>query len=749
MRFYLLPLTVAGAFSFRVWVGLDHFHKADAIFIAKMANDIASGIAYPLVYYGQNYMGTIESWITAPLFLITGPTWWGVGFAPVMVSSFGVIAFYLLGRSLADERAGIFAAILWAVTPFSMMFYNVTPRGPYPVIVCGSALALFWAVERFKGKRFKPGYGFLMGLTLGLMLWTSVLAAPAIGVVLFFTLAADGRKVINRTNIAGVSGFIAGGLLYLPQAFTAKGEKTLVIELARIGDGVTALAKTVYESFLPYLAMSPPPLLFWSQKTVFTIMTLSLAIMTALVVYRWFKKEKNEPRGGRFTPVLVFTLLFSAAFIVSPTGLDAQPRHILPLYAPMIVATAVGFSRLSIFRGAIPIVVIFAMTLSNGYLNVFTFSVLAKNTSAQEKIVKEAADILINRNVHSLTHNDYELRNRLMWEAATRGYLLDTMGYSGSRDPKMTLAVERDKKAAFGFPLAWIKNFAANYRSCCGDDFKVETIPGMAIILPGKPVWRATESIPPAKWRLAGQYKALGDRKFTTTLATENSFIIELDRPAPVSKVRIVYGGRRPVRMAISLSNDRTDWLTVKPASGPSPFVPADSKSFFRTGFRPEREFEEINFPPAGARYIRFEVKQPPGQVFDIHELFIYRAAFGANAKAGKTASPDDIAKAARQSGVKLLASDRWLAATLFDMKKDFKSVTPPFRSFDKRLQTSRLKPEGLGALVEKADKAELSALLEKKKIKYQKTDLGDKTLYSIKSGDGTLWWTGFTLIDW
>ena len=282
--YFLLAITTA-ALYFRVWLSVGHFHKADAIFIAKMAQDIATGQNFPLIYYGQNYMGTIESWITAPLFYFTGPTWWGIGFAPVIVSTIGVFAFFLLGRSLADDRAGLVAALLWAVTPFSMMFYNITPRGAYPEVVCGSALALYFAVEKARGEKFSSSAGFAMGLILGLMLWTSVLSAPAIAVVLFFTLIADGRRVINRTNLAGVVGFVTGGILYLPQAIAAKGEKTLGINFSIMEKNAKVLSNTIYESFLPYPAMNPPGWLFSTQNAVFTVLAISFLAMTIVTFF--------------------------------------------------------------------------------------------------------------------------------------------------------------------------------------------------------------------------------------------------------------------------------------------------------------------------------------------------------------------------------------------------------------------------------------------------------------------------------
>ena len=141
--------------------------------------------------------------------------------------------------------------------------------------------------------------------------------------------------------MALLSGLLISGVLYLPQAMATKGEKTLDVDFSQLEQSATSFFTTIYQSFLPYPDMNPPEILVSTQKAVFIIMAVSFFVMTFETFYRLIVRKIGEPRGSRFLPVLIFALLFSAAFLANPKGLAAQSRHILPLYTPLIAATAV------------------------------------------------------------------------------------------------------------------------------------------------------------------------------------------------------------------------------------------------------------------------------------------------------------------------------------------------------------------------------------------------------------------------
>lgn len=50
------------------------FFESDQAIIGLMAKHLAEGRAFPLFYYGQIYMLAVDAWISAPFFLVLGPT---------------------------------------------------------------------------------------------------------------------------------------------------------------------------------------------------------------------------------------------------------------------------------------------------------------------------------------------------------------------------------------------------------------------------------------------------------------------------------------------------------------------------------------------------------------------------------------------------------------------------------------------------------------------------------------------------
>ena len=59
--------------------------------------------------WGYDYMGTLESFVAAPLMLVFGPTRFALNLAPVLFSMLFAYAAYLLAREAAGFRAGVWA----------------------------------------------------------------------------------------------------------------------------------------------------------------------------------------------------------------------------------------------------------------------------------------------------------------------------------------------------------------------------------------------------------------------------------------------------------------------------------------------------------------------------------------------------------------------------------------------------------------------------------------------------------------
>ena len=68
----VLAAVVARGFVF-VWWEQASFDSDQAV-VGLMAKHLSEGRAFPLFFYGQNYMLAVQAWIAAPVFLVLGPT---------------------------------------------------------------------------------------------------------------------------------------------------------------------------------------------------------------------------------------------------------------------------------------------------------------------------------------------------------------------------------------------------------------------------------------------------------------------------------------------------------------------------------------------------------------------------------------------------------------------------------------------------------------------------------------------------
>ncbi len=744
IEFISLLLVGLAAFIYRFLSASGYFQKADGVVIAMMADDIAKGVNFPLIYYGQFYMGSIEAWITAPLFMITGPTWWGIAFAPIFVSTIGVIPFYFLGKSLGGKASGMAAALLWAITPFAVNFYNISPRGCYPEVLCGGAALLWYATERFKGASFGSVPSFFIGALTGLLLWTSLLSVPAITVVALSVVWASRLKIFQRENIILAVGFAVGAAPFLAILSFVKGDTTTKIGFSNPWQRADAFFETLKSLFLPYPSMGPSTLLTFIGWASLFIM--SVCLIMALILSITKRRSGSDIEWRNAIPLTVFTVVFLALYLLNESSLSQQSRYLLPIFIPLIVATAMMFARIWSNRKIVALILPMVVIVSAYFNNDFIFTNVKKQNIADRKLIENAVTRFSGLGLSSVIWVDYERAHQTTYEAMIRGVKLRCMDIEGSRSEVITYEVEKDLNT--GVVITTAESEILNQlKSCCQDDYKLNKAAGAKVLSGMKPVRRPALSIPPEQWILPETLKALGDRRFSTTIASNKSFTVELKEPARITKIRAIIGGRQPQSTAIMVSVDGSNWLTAAKAVGPSLFVPAGPKVYTRAVLGYDREHQEWNFPPVEAKFIKFKIEHPEDKLFDIHELFIYKAA----KEPVIDPSPKSVYEAAQNAAVNLLAANRWYAANLlFFENRKFNVIKPTLRPVDPVYSSSRIAIEpGLGVMVEMSDALELSDRLNKKKIEFSETKLSASQLFTITGGAGDGWWTGFTLIDW
>ncbi len=205
----------------------------DEALIGIQAEHILRG-QFPVYFYGQSYMGSLETYLIAGVIAVTGPTAWALRVVPIALSLALVYLTWRLARALLPREgratpllAGL-AALVAAVPPV----YDATTElrawgGQIEVYVITVALLLA-TVEL--SRRMRDGAGTwelarrwaVWGFLAGLGFWVNPLISYALvacglwlAVAVARRLAAGGRTAAAQSGLgalAAIAGVALGGL---------------------------------------------------------------------------------------------------------------------------------------------------------------------------------------------------------------------------------------------------------------------------------------------------------------------------------------------------------------------------------------------------------------------------------------------------------------------------------------------------------------------------------------------------------
>ena len=147
--------------------------------IGLAALHIADGRAFPVYFYGQHYMGTLEAYLAAPIVALTGPSVLALRVPNLVLYAVFLLVMWLLTRRLYTAWFATFVVGVLALGSDRILRNQLIAGGGYPEInPAGAALVLLSVV--LATRRSIPLYG-LFGLIAGLMVWDDQLVAPVRG----------------------------------------------------------------------------------------------------------------------------------------------------------------------------------------------------------------------------------------------------------------------------------------------------------------------------------------------------------------------------------------------------------------------------------------------------------------------------------------------------------------------------------------------------------------------------------------
>jgi hypothetical protein len=339
---------------------------SDEAIVGLMGRDILLGRGVPVFYYGQHYMGSLESIMASASFAVFGVSTLSLQLVPLIWSLALIAIVYCLGRSISGRRTGLIAATLMAAPPPALLVWSSKARGGFIEVVVLGAIALLVTVQWIRHHPGRLVYPAALGGVLGIGWWVNnqiiyfILPISIICAIHAFSrsmrLGAPGVSESDTMNLpkgvgaivgVGVASFFLGSAPYwwynISLGFPSAG-MFKVASWEQFWNHLEGLQTTA----LPAIVGAQR---FWQRLPVFPFsrhLALLLYVLPILLLVgaRWRQMMGlASGRIDRARPIellVLFCVSCCLIFAVSSFGWLVQaPRYLLPLYVGLYPLIAV------------------------------------------------------------------------------------------------------------------------------------------------------------------------------------------------------------------------------------------------------------------------------------------------------------------------------------------------------------------------------------------------------------------------
>ena len=333
-----------GAFSF----------NSDEAIVGLMARHILEG-EWPVFFYGQAYMGSLDAALIALGFMLFGSEVFVIRMIQIMLYLGTIfLTVNLCARIFRSQLAGLVSGLLLAVPTVNVTLYTTVSLGGYGEALLIGALLLLLAIQieetpdnplfyLFWG--FFSGLGFwAFGLTIAYILPTSVIVVRSLL-----------RSRRSRRWVRGALILLAGSIGALPLIIWAceNGVSVLVQELFGSAIAVDAgadillmLAKHIQYYFLfgitVTLGFRPP----WTTEPI-ALLLIPLALVFWMLVFIQIFRRLRDESTHRWSYWMIAGVmgLVILMFVFTPFGSDPSGRYFLPIYVMLTIFAGDFFAQ--------------------------------------------------------------------------------------------------------------------------------------------------------------------------------------------------------------------------------------------------------------------------------------------------------------------------------------------------------------------------------------------------------------------
>ena len=335
-----IALRLYGAWAAR------YIANPDCGIVALMAKHMSQGEAFPVFFYGQAYMGSLEPAVSALFCRLLGVGGFPVCLGPAFLGMLLLPIVFMWARDAAGNAAGLAALAVCIIGPHAFFMSQAAPRGGYmATLLLGTSV--MWlcanAAQTAKGgTAMGSGKAFLIGLLAGLGWWTNQLIVAAL--VSAFTVIMIGHKgrppltVVCTATIA----FLLGSLPFWIWNAThewATFDMAANIKAIDLKTGVQFLPER-YARLMSY----------WSWPGILRSIAHALPIVFVSSGFVWGAIHLRRDAALHMVCIGLFFAISLYLFAGSKYASMNTARYLLPLVPAS--AILIGFLSHAIFRRA-------------------------------------------------------------------------------------------------------------------------------------------------------------------------------------------------------------------------------------------------------------------------------------------------------------------------------------------------------------------------------------------------------------
>lgn len=389
----LITVLLAAGFGTRLYAAW-HYRfstNSDIGINALMARHISQGTHYPVFFYGQSYMGTMEAFLSAPFYRLFGHGLFQATLGSVLISFLAHLMLFLCALELGGRKAGLIALILGAYGS-SIFFYYFAFLG-YPSLLFTGLFCIYSCIRILKSNTSdKVGRWWIsLGIAAGLGWWSNQLVVVFLAPCILLLLLHEPRKCgfISRAALASLAFIMAGS----PWFYMVVKDPRAMLFIRDVGVVDIANNLSVYGDLFLDLFDFFRGSVAWAV-TGFIVLFWCVAIYLKRLLMSGFSSHYMH----LYLPALI--MMFSCLFTITSGRFSHVPavRYLLPAFPAILLIISIAIADLyQRGKSMQALIVLISMSLSQ----VLSFPLNAASDDAPGRI-KELHEFVQMKNIDAL-----------------------------------------------------------------------------------------------------------------------------------------------------------------------------------------------------------------------------------------------------------------------------------------------------------------------------------------------------------